>query len=353
MERFLVVVEGELAVEQTNRNAVTHVLTHGPGQFFGDVHSLSGRPSLVSGRMLTDGKLVTIERAHLQDLMQVDSELGELFMRAFILRRVNLLATTNGDTIVLGSNNSSGTLRIRDFLLRNGHPFSFVDLDKDNGVQALLDEFKVCTDDIPVVISNGSNVLKDPTNEELATSLGFNSHVDTSEMRDVTIVGAGPAGLSAAVYAASEGLSTLVLETKAPGGQAGSSSRIENYLGFPNGISGPELARRAFDQAEKFGAELLIAQSAVRLSCGNRPIQLVTTDGATLRTRTVVIASGAQYRKIHLPDLPKYEGVGVYYGLLVPRRSCVRTRRWLSSEVVTLPARQRSFSLLMHVTFTS
>ena len=281
--------------------------------------------------MLTNGQLVTIDRAKLQSLMQIDSELGELFMRAFILRRVDLLATSNGDTLVLGSNNSSGTLRIRDFLLRNGHPFSFVDLDKEEGVQTLLDEFQVCTGDIPVVISNGRDVLKNPTNEQIATSLGFNSNVDTSEMRDVTIIGAGPAGLSAAVYAASEGLSALVLETKAPGGQAGSSSRIENYLGFPNGISGPELARRAFDQAEKFGAELLIAQSAVRLSCGKRPLQLVTTGGAALRTKTIVIASGAQYRKIPLPDLPKYEGVGVYYGA-----SSIEAQMCADTEVVVV-----------------
>ena len=314
MERFLVVMDGDLAVEQTSRNGMTHVLTHGPGQFFGDVHSLSGRPSLVSGRMLTDGRVVIVNRATLQSLMQADSELGELFMRAFILRRIDLLATSNGDTLVLGSNNSSGTLRIRDFLLRNGYPFSFIDLDKDEGVQSLLDEFQVCTNDIPVVISNGRDVLKSPSNEQIAMSLGFNSNVNLADMRDVTIIGAGPAGLSAAVYAASEGLSALVLETKAPGGQAGSSSRIENYLGFPNGISGPELARRAVDQAEKFGAELLIAQSAVRLSCGDRPLQLVTADGTTLRTKTIVIASGAQYRKLPLQNLSKYDGVGVYYG---------------------------------------
>ena len=331
MERFLVIVEGELAVEQKSRGGTTHVLTHGPGQFFGDVHSLSGRPSLVSGRMLTEGQLVTIDRANLKSLMQADSELGELFMRAFILRRVDLLATSKGDTLVLGSNNSSGTLRIRDFLLRNGHPFSFVDLDKDEGVQTLLDEFQVCTDDIPVVIGNGRDVLKNPSNEQIATSLGFNSNVDTAEMRDVTIIGAGPAGLSAAVYAASEGLSALVLETKAPGGQAGSSSRIENYLGFPNGISGPELARRAFDQAEKFGAELLIARSAVRLSCGNRPLQIITTGGTALRSKTIVIASGAQYRKIPLPDLPKYEGVGVYYGA-----SSIEAQMCADTEVVVV-----------------
>ena len=314
MERFLVVLDGELAVEQSHRAGTTRVLTHVPGQFFGDVHSLSGRPSLVSGRMLSAGRIVTLNRSALQTLMQSDSELGELFMRAFILRRVDLLATSVGDAIVLGSNNSSGTLRIRDFLLRNGHPFSFVDLEKDEGVQGLLDEFQISVTDIPVLICRGQYVLRNPTNEEIADCLGFNSSIDESEIRDVTIVGAGPAGLSAAVYAASEGLSALVLETKAPGGQAGSSSRIENYLGFPNGISGPELARRAFDQAEKFGAELLIARSAVRLSCATTPLSLITSGDSVLRTKTIVIATGAQYRKIPLPGLNKYEGVGIYYG---------------------------------------
>ncbi|MGI4756034.1 MAG: FAD-dependent oxidoreductase [Janthinobacterium lividum] len=331
MERFLVVLEGKLAVEQSGRAGITTVLTHEEGQFFGDVHSLSGRPSLVSGRMLTDGQIVTLDRPSLQKLMQNDSELGELFMRAFILRRVDLLATTNGDAIVLGSNNSSGTLRIRDFLLRNGHPFSFVDLDKDEGVQGLLDEFEVCIQDIPVLICRGKYVLKNPTNEEIASCLGFNSSIDTTEIRDVTIVGAGPAGLSAAVYAASEGLAALVLETKAPGGQAGSSSRIENYLGFPNGISGPELASRAFDQAEKFGAELLIAKSAVKLACNTMPFQLVTTGDSVLRTKTIIIATGAQYRKIPLPDLGKYEGVGIYYGA-----STIEAQMCTGNEVVVV-----------------
>ena len=281
--------------------------------------------------MLSAGRIVTMDRAGLQNLMQTDNELGEFFMRAFILRRVELLATSVGDAIVLGSNNSSGTLRIRDFLLRNGHPFSFVDLDKDEGVQGLLDEFHVCVEDIPVLICRGQYVLKNPTNAEIAECLGFDSSVDESEIRDVTIVGAGPAGLSAAVYAASEGLSALVLETKAPGGQAGSSSRIENYLGFPNGISGLELANRAFDQAEKFGAALLIARSAVQLSCATKPFGLLTTGEAVLRTKTIVIATGAQYRKLPLENLSAYEGVGVYYSA-----STIEAQMCAGTEVIVV-----------------
>lgn len=313
MDRFLVVIDGEIAVTQNVRGGVENVTTHSAGQFFGDVHSLSGRPCLAGGRMMTAGRLVTLDRASLQKLMQSDSELGELFMRAFILRRVDLMANSDGDAIVLGSENSSDTLRIRDFLLRNGYPYSFVDLDKDEDVHSLLEEFNITVVDIPVFICRGQYVLKNPSNDEIATCLGLNHSIDELKIRDVTIVGAGPAGLSAAVYAASEGLDTLVLETKAPGGQAGASSRIENYLGFPNGISGLELAGRAFDQAEKFGAEVLIARSAVELASSTRPLGLLTTAGSMIQTRTVVIATGAQYRKIPLPSLSKYEGIGVYY----------------------------------------
>jgi thioredoxin reductase (NADPH) len=313
MERFLVVVDGELAVEQSHRGGTERVLTHRAGQFFGDIHSLSGRPSLVAGRMISSGHIITLDRPSLQRLMQNDSEVGEIFMRAFILRRIELLATSSGDALVLGSINSSDTLRIRDFLTRNGHPFTFVDLDKDEDVQELLEEFEVCVKDIPVFICRGEYVMKNPTNEDIAKCLGLNTSVDEFEIRDVTIVGAGPAGLSAAVYAASEGLNPLVLETKAPGGQAGSSSKIENYLGFPNGISGLDLARNAYQQAEKFGADVLIARSAVRISCATKPFTLVTTGDSALRTKTIVIATGATYRKLPLSGVTKYEGVGVYY----------------------------------------
>ncbi len=313
MDRFLVVVNGELAVEQSHRGGTERILSHRAGQFFGDIHSLSGRPSLVAGRMISSGHVISLDRPSLQRLMQNDSEVGEIFMRAFILRRVELLATSSGDALVLGSINSSDTLRIRDFLTRNGHPFTFVDLDKDEDFQELLEEFDVCVNDIPVFICRGEYVMKNPANEDIAKCLGLNASVDESEIRDVTIIGAGPAGLSAAVYAASEGLNPLVLETKAPGGQAGSSSKIENYLGFPNGISGLDLARNAYQQAEKFGADVLIARSAVRIDCAVRPYTLMTTSDSLIRTKTIVIAIGVTYRKLPLPGVTKFEGVGVYY----------------------------------------
>ncbi len=314
MDHFVVVVEGEAVVELDSRLGTEQVATHGPGEFFGDVNLLSGRPSLVRGRMAKPGMIVKIKRTDLKTLMQSDSELGEIFMRAFILRRVELLKSSAGDVVVLGSLNSSGTLRIREFLTRNGYPYSFIDLDKEQDVQKLLDQFQVGISDIPVLIHGRDPVLRNPSNEEIAKVLGFNESVSEQELRDVTIIGAGPAGLSAAVYAASEGLSALLLETNAPGGQAGSSSRIENYLGFPNGVSGLELAARAYDQAQKFGAEFLIARTAANLKCDNRPYGLVTAGGSTLRSKTIVIATGAQYRKLPLDNLAKFEGLGVYYG---------------------------------------
>ena len=273
MEHFIVVVEGEAVVEMTGQNGTEVIATHGPGEFFGDVHLLSGRPSLVRGRMVKPGSIVTVKRADLKVLMQNDSELGELFMRAFILRRIELLASSAGDVAVLGSLNSAGTLHVREFLVRNGYPYSFIDLEKDKDVQSMLDQFQISVSDIPVLIHRGEKVLRNPSNEEIAQLLGFNESVSEQELRDVTIVGAGPAGLSAGVYAASEGLNTLLLETSAPGGQAGSSSRIENYLGFPNGVSGLELASRAYEQAQKFGAEFLIARDAALL-----PRPAISTD---------------------------------------------------------------------------
>jgi thioredoxin reductase (NADPH) len=331
MEHFIVVVEGEAVVEMTSQNGTELIATHGPGEFFGDVHLLSGRPSLVRGRMVKAGSIVTVKRADLKVLMQNDSELGELFVRAFILRRIELLASSSGDVAVLGSLNSAGTLRVREFLVRNGYPYSFIDLEKDKDVQSLLDQFQISVSDIPVLIHRGEKVLRNPSNEEIAQLLGFNESVNEEELRDVTIVGAGPAGLSAAVYAASEGLNTLLLETSAPGGQAGSSSRIENYLGFPNGVSGLELASRAYEQAQKFGAEFLIARSATRLSCDSRPYQLTTGSGSTLRSKTIVIATGAQYRKLQLDNLAKFEGVGIYYGA-----TAIEAQMCESKEVVVV-----------------
>ena len=250
----------------------------------------------------------------LRTLVARDAELSEIFMRAFILRRVELINHGQGNVILLGSRHSAETLRLREFLTRNGHPHTYVDLDTDTTYQDLLDHFQVTREEVPVVICNNRTVLRRPSIQELAKCLGLNAHITASEVRDLVIVGAGPSGLAAAVYGASEGLDVLVIEAEAPGGQAGSSSRIENYLGFPMGISGNELAGRAAAQAQKFGAKVLIANNVTRLNCERRPYELSVECGQVIRARTVVIASGAQYNKPNIANLTKFEGQGVYYG---------------------------------------
>src|SRR5204862_2071492 len=201
--------------------------------FTGEVIMLSGRRALVRVRVREAGELIELDREHLLALVQTDAELGEILMRAFILRRVELIARGLGDVVLVGSNHCAGTLRIKEFLTRTGHPYAYIDLDRDAGVQDLLDRFQVTAADVPVLICRGEVVLRNPTNQQIAGCLGFNEAIDETHVRDVVIVGAGPSGLAAAVYGASEGLDVLVLESNAPGGQAGSSSKIENYLGFP------------------------------------------------------------------------------------------------------------------------
>jgi thioredoxin reductase (NADPH) len=216
--------------------------------------------------------------------------------------------------VLMGSQHSAKTLELREFLTRNGHPYTYVDLDRDRISQELLDRFEVKPSEVPVLICGGRTVLRSPSINGLANCLGLNANVNNSEVRDVIIVGAGPAGLAAAVYAASEGLDTLVIETHAPGGQAGSSSKIENYLGFPTGVSGQELAARATTQAQKFGASMMIARSVARLDCAQKPYRVVLDSGEALSARSIVIASGAQYNKPRIANLEQFEGDGIYYG---------------------------------------
>jgi thioredoxin reductase (NADPH) len=215
--------------------------------------------------------------------------------------------------VLIGSVHSRGTLRIREFLTRNGHPYTYIDLERDSDVQEMLDRFHVTVRDVPVLICRGDVVLRNPTNQQVAECLGFNETIDATHVRDLVVVGAGPAGLAAAVYGASEGLDVLVLESNAPGGQAGASSKIENYLGFPTGISGQELAGRAYLQAQKFGAQVMIAKEAVELTCDRQPYR-VKVDGAAIPARAIVIATGAEYRKLPVANIAAFEGAGVYYG---------------------------------------
>jgi thioredoxin reductase (NADPH) len=311
---FFVVISGELEIISSSALRDRLVTKEGPGQFTGEVNMLTGRRGLATLRVCKAGEVIEIPREKLLELVQTDGELGEIFMRAFVLRRVELIARGFGDVVVLGSVYTPGTLRVKEFLSRNGHPYTYLDLDRDAGVQELLDRFNVRPEDVPVVICRGQSVLRDPTNERIAECLGFNQSIDDSRIRDVVVIGAGPAGLAAALYAASEGLDVLVLESNSPGGQAAASSRIENYLGFPTGISGQELAGRAFTQAEKFGAELMVAKGAARLGCERRPYAVEIENGGRVPARTVVIATGAEYRTLPIENLARFHGMGAYYG---------------------------------------
>jgi thioredoxin reductase (NADPH) len=314
LSAFFVVTAGRIEIVRPSSGGEEMVTTHGPGGFTGETNLISGRRSLARARAAEAGEVVELDRDALLALVQTDAELGEILLRAFILRRVELIAHGIGDAVLLGSMHCSGTLRIREFLTRNGHPYAYIDLDRDPDVEAMLDHFHVTFDDVPVLIARGEVVLRNPGNAEIADTLGFNEAIDRTHLRDVVIVGAGPSGLAAAVYAASEGLDVLVLETGAPGGQAGSSSRIENYLGFPTGISGQELASRAYTQAQKFGAQLVVARGARKLACDRKPYAIEMEDGTRVPARTVVIATGAEYRRPPCEELLRFEGAGVYYG---------------------------------------
>ena len=311
---FFVVLTGGMEIVQPTNEGERRITTHGPGHFTGELNMISGKRSLVRGRVTEAGEFLELSAEGVRTLIARDAELSDVFMRAFILRRLALIQGGLGNVVLLGSQHSANTLRLREFLSRNGHPYTYMDLDHDRVSQELLDQFHVNLDQIPVVICNGRAALHNPSIQKLADCLGFNANIDETQVRDLIIVGAGPAGLAAAVYAASEGLDALVIETASPGGQAGSSSKIENYLGFPMGISGQELAARAKTQAEKFGAKMMVAHSVERLDCAKRPYKIVLDNGSALAARAVVIATGAQYNKPQIANLEKFEGQGVYYG---------------------------------------
>ncbi len=308
-----VVLSGKLDIAVPGLSGEQVIVTHGPGQFSGEVVLISGARAMSRGRVAEPGEFLEVSADALRALIAKDAELSEIFMRAFLLRRVAMISQGLGNVIVLGSRHSSNTLRLREFLTRNGHPYTYVDLDNDKGSQELLDRFDIKLEDIPVVICSGTSALRNPTNQQLAACLGFTGRVDQSRIHDVVIVGAGPAGLAAAVYAASEGLDAVVIEAEFPGGQAGASSKIENYLGFPMGISGQDLAGRAVVQAEKFGAQMMVGERVVKIRCVQRPYQLTLGNGATLETRSIIIAAGAEYNKPNIANLKHFEGEGVYY----------------------------------------
>ena len=310
---FFVLKAGEIEVIRPSALDEILVAIVGPAQFTGDISMILGRPAQMRLRVRNSGEVVQLTRDQMLALIQTDAEISEVLMRALIHRRVAVIAHGIGDVLLIGSVGSGATLRIKQFLTRNGHPFKYLDLDRDADVRQLLDRFQVAPSEIPVVICRGEVVLKNPSNQEIADCLGFNKGIDYTHRRDVVIVGAGPAGLAAAVYAASEGLDVLVIEASSPGGQAGTSSKIENYLGFPTGISGRELAGRAYAQAEKFGAEVMIAKGAAELVCEHNSYGVKLDDSVTIPARTVVIATGARYHRPSLANLCQFEGAGVYY----------------------------------------
>jgi thioredoxin reductase (NADPH) len=311
---FFVILKGHLQVVSISLDGEVPVTEAEEGEFTGEVDMLSGRQSLVRARAATDCEMLEIDQSDLRRIVQTDAELSEIFLGAFVRRRAQLIARSIGGLVLVGSAHSADTLRLKEFLSRNGHPYVYLDVEQDSGVLELLEPFGIGPDEIPVVICQERGAQRNPSNAQLAACLGFNSDIVAGRIHDLIVVGAGPSGLAAAVYAASEGLDTLVLEGNAPGGQAGSSSRIENYLGFPTGITGQELAGRAFIQAEKFGAQVAIASQASRLKCERRPFSVDCAGGEVALGHTVIIASGVEYRKLTLPNLAAFEGVGVYYG---------------------------------------
>jgi thioredoxin reductase (NADPH) len=310
---FFVLLSGSLEIVQPSQPGQPVLVTHIAGNFAGEIVTMSGQRAFVLGRVASEGDFLELRHDDFRALISRDAELSEIFLRAFILRRLALIHSGMGNVILLGSRHSAATLKLREFLSRNGYPFLYRDLDTDSSSQELLDHFNITPDQIPVTICNGRDILRNPSIQQLADCLGLNTNVDQTAIRDVIIVGGGPSGLAAAVYAASEGLDALLLETSNLGGQAGSSSKIENYLGFPTGISGQELTGRALTQAIKFGADIMVARSAIRLTCDRRPYNILLQDDTKLAARAIIIATGAQYNKPPLDNLLKFEGLGVYY----------------------------------------
>jgi len=311
---FFFVLEGEVEIFDLDNEDAPHVFAvQGAQQFTGELDLFTDHRILVSGRARGDCRVIRVKPRAFRRLVSTESDIGEIIMRAFILRRVGLIQHAQGGVVLIGSGHGADTLRLQRFLTRNGYPHRLLDIDVDPGASGFLKCFELTPAQLPVVIAPGRNVFRNPSNAALADDLGFSEFVDPAHVHDVAVIGAGPAGLATAVYAASEGLETVVVESLAPGGQAGTSSKIENYLGFPTGISGQALAGRAQVQARKFGARLIISRSVMGIDCEQPPYRLKLDDGRFVSARSVVIATGARYRKLDVPDLARFEGQGLHY----------------------------------------
>jgi thioredoxin reductase (NADPH) len=311
---FFVILEGSIEILSVGNECEAIVIhTHGPRQFTGELDLFNDRQILVSGRAGPGTKVIRIKRPDFRRMVTAEPDIAEIIMRAFILRRVGLIRYQQGGITVVGSGHSGDTLRIERFLMRNGYPHRLLDTDRDEAAQGFLDCFELSSAELPVVVTADHDVFRNPNNADLADALGLTETLDPDVTYDLAVVGAGPAGLAAAVYGASEGLSTLVIESMAPGGQAGTSSKIENYLGFPTGISGQALAGRAQVQAQKFGARLAISRPAMAVKKNGGSYHITMEGGTTVSARAVVIATGARYRKIDVDNYDKFEGQGIHY----------------------------------------
>lgn len=310
-----------------NREAA--ITSHGSGQLSGEVNQLSGRPAIAGGRAGADGcTALPFDAAHLRALMVGSADVGEIIMRALILRRVGLIEEGGAGSVVIGTPGSPDVVRIQGFLTRSGFPHLVLDASVDEQGRELIERTGVLPGELPLMVCPNGAILKRPNEAQVAACLGMVPEIDADKLYDVAIVGAGPAGLAASVYAASEGLSVIVVEQHAMGGQAGASARIENYLGFPTGISGQALAGRAFNQALKFGVEMAMPLGVLRLRCEaerapHDPLSLELAEGPTLRTRTLIVASGARYRRPAIPGLDQFEGNGIsYWASPIEARQC-------------------------------
>jgi thioredoxin reductase (NADPH) len=313
---WLVLAGSIMASRRDGLGHETEIAAEGPGQFSGEVSQLGGHSSLVVGRAGPQGcTALPFDPAHLRALVIGSADIGEIVMRAFILRRVGLIESDQSGSILIGHADMPDVVRLQGFLTRNSYPVSVLDATTNPEAHALIHRLGIHEDELPLLLCPNGTVLRRPTNEEAGRCLGLTPTLDPSRLYDVAVVGAGPAGLATAVYAASEGLSVLVLDQRAVGGQAGASARIENYLGFPTGISGQALAGRAYNQAQKFGSELAIPLEAEKLDCDDRngPLRLKLSSGDLMQARTVVIASGARYRRPDIPNLATFEGAGISY----------------------------------------
>ena len=308
---LFIVLEGSVSISRTGEDDKILAVREA-GQFTGEMSVISGKRSLLKARVTRDGSILEVSRERILSLIAKDAELGDLFMGAFVARRLLMIQLGEGNVVLFGTKSSARTLALREFLTRNAHPFTYVDIDTDSFADELMVRLAVRHSELPVVYCNNRYVLRNPSIAELAACLDLNINTDRG-VRDVLVIGAGPAGLAAAVYASSEGLKTLVIEESAPGGQAGSSSKIENYLGFPTGLSGQELANRSIAQAQKFGAQLMVAQSVVHIDSSRQPYKVVLESGLKFETRSIVIATGAQYARLPIEDADAFRGRGIYY----------------------------------------